>query len=77
MARVIREEEMRAQEESERRAREIVTIAVQRIATEQVAELTTKTVEIPSDELEGPYHRTRWAEYPRLRAKSRCRHYRG
>lgn len=53
MARVIREEEMRAREESERRAREVVTIAIQRIATEQVAELTTKTVEIPSDELKG------------------------
>ena len=53
MARVIREEEMRAKEESEQRAREVVTIAVQRIATEQVAELTTKTLEIPSDELKG------------------------
>jgi ribonuclease Y len=53
MARVIREEEMRAHEESERRAREIVTVVVQRIATEQVAELTTKTLEIPNDELKG------------------------
>jgi len=53
MARVIREEELRAHEEAERRAREIVTVVVQRIATEQVAELTTKTMEIPSDELKG------------------------
>jgi ribonuclease Y len=53
MARVIREEELRAHEEAERRAREIVTVVVQRIATEQVAELTTKTLEIPSDELKG------------------------
>ncbi len=53
MARVIREEEMRAHEEADRRAREIVTVAVQRIATEQVAELTTKTLEIPNDELKG------------------------
>ncbi|HOT93345.1 MAG TPA: ribonuclease Y [Anaerolineae bacterium] len=53
MARVIREEEMRAHEEAERRAREIVTVAVQRVATEQVAELTTKTLEIPNDELKG------------------------
>ncbi|MFN2108871.1 MAG: ribonuclease Y, partial [Anaerolineae bacterium] len=52
-ARVIREEELRAHEEAERRAREIVTVVVQRIATEQVAELTTKTLEIPSDELKG------------------------
>ncbi|MGC9394604.1 MAG: ribonuclease Y [Anaerolineae bacterium] len=53
MARVIREEELRAHEEAERRARDIVTVVVQRIATEQVAELTTKTMEIPSDELKG------------------------
>ncbi|HRT31820.1 MAG TPA: Rnase Y domain-containing protein, partial [Anaerolineae bacterium] len=53
MARVIREEEFYAQEEAERRARQIITTAVQRIAGEQVAELTTKTIEIPSDELKG------------------------
>ncbi len=53
MARVVREEEMRAHEEAEARARKIVTIAVQRIASEQVAELTTTTIEIPNDELKG------------------------
>ncbi|TFG72300.1 MAG: ribonuclease Y [Anaerolineales bacterium] len=53
MARVIREEEMRAREESDRRAREVITTALQRLATEQVAELTTKSLTIPSDELKG------------------------
>ncbi|MBN1259883.1 MAG: ribonuclease Y [Anaerolineae bacterium] len=53
MARVIREEELQAQEEAERRARKIITTAVQRLASEQVAELTTKTIEIPSDDLKG------------------------
>ncbi len=53
MARVIREEEIRAEEEAERRARKIITTAIQRMASEQVAELTTKSVEIPSDELKG------------------------
>lgn len=53
MARVIREEEMRAREESDRRAREVITTSLQRLATEQVAELTTKTLTIPSDELKG------------------------
>ncbi|MFP4343121.1 MAG: ribonuclease Y [Anaerolineales bacterium] len=53
MARVIREEELRAEEEADRRARKIITIAIQRMASEQVAELTTKSVEIPSDELKG------------------------
>ncbi len=53
MARVIREEEELAREEAERRARKIITTAVQRLASEQVAELTTTTIEIPSDELKG------------------------
>jgi ribonuclease Y len=53
MARVIREEEIRAEEEADRRARKIITTAIQRMASEQVAELTTKSVEIPSDELKG------------------------
>ncbi len=53
MARVIREEEERAKEEAERRAREIITAAIQRMASEEVAELTTTTLEIPSDDLKG------------------------
>lgn len=53
MARVIREEELRAREEADRRAREIITTSIQRLASEQVADLTTKTLEIPSDELKG------------------------
>jgi ribonuclease Y len=53
MARVIREEELRAKEEADRRARDIITTSIQRLASEQVAELTTKTLEIPSDELKG------------------------
>lgn len=53
MARVIREEELRAREEAESRARAIITVAVQRLASETVAELTTTSIEIPSDELKG------------------------
>ncbi|HHE71347.1 MAG TPA: ribonuclease Y [Chloroflexi bacterium] len=53
MARVIREEELRAREEAEHRARKIITTAIQRLASEQVAELTTKSLEIPSDDLKG------------------------
>ncbi len=53
MARVIREEEQRAKEEGELRARKIIVTAVQRLASEPVAELTTKTVDISSDELKG------------------------
>lgn len=53
LARVIREEEARAKEEADRRAREIITTAVQRLASEQVAELTTTSIDIPSDDLKG------------------------
>ena len=53
MARVIREEEIRAKQQADERAREIITTSIQRLASEQVAELTTRTLEIPSDELKG------------------------
>jgi len=52
-ARMIREEEQRAREEAEARARKVIVTALQRIAGEQVGELTTTTIEIPSDELKG------------------------
>ncbi len=53
MARVIREEVERAEESAEDEARKIITTAVQRIASEQVAEITTRNIEIPSDDLKG------------------------
>ena len=53
MARVIREEEQNAKEEADLRARKIIVTAVQRLASEPVAELTTKTVDISSNELKG------------------------
>ncbi|MEA3309696.1 MAG: ribonuclease Y [Chloroflexota bacterium] len=53
MARVIREEVERAEERSEDEARKIITTAIQRIASEQVAEVTTRNIEIPSDDLKG------------------------
>jgi len=53
MARVIREVEARTQEEAERRAREIITLAIQRFASDQVAEATVSLVPLPSDEMKG------------------------
>jgi len=53
MARIIRQVETEAQEEGDRRAREIITTAIQRVASEHVAEVTTSTVSIPSDEMKG------------------------
>jgi ribonucrease Y len=53
MARVIRQVEAEAQEEGERRARKIVTVAIQRIASDQVSEVAISTVPLPSDEMKG------------------------
>jgi len=53
MARVIRQVEAEAREEAEARARKIITTAIQRISSEQVAELTVSTVTLPSDEMKG------------------------
>jgi len=52
-ARIIRESEAKAHEEAERKAREIITMAIQRIASDQVAETTVSTVELPGDEMKG------------------------
>lgn len=53
MARVIRQVEAEAREEADERGRKIITYAIQRIASEQVAELTVSTVSLPSDEMKG------------------------
>lgn len=53
MARVIREVEAEAKEEADRRARKIITLAIQRIASEQVAESTISSVPLPSDDMKG------------------------
>lgn len=53
MARVIRQVEQQAREEGDRKAREVITLAIQRIASDQVAETTVSTVPLPSDEMKG------------------------
>ncbi|MGC9336017.1 MAG: ribonuclease Y, partial [Anaerolineae bacterium] len=53
MARVIREVEAETREEADRRAREIVTLAIQRIASDQVAEVAVSAVPLPSDDMKG------------------------
>ena len=53
MARVIREVEAEAREDGERRARKIVTLAVQRIASDQVSEIAVSTVPLTSDDMKG------------------------
>jgi len=53
MARIIRQIEAEAREEGEARARRIITTAIQRIASEHVADITTSVVPLPSDEMKG------------------------
>ena len=53
MARVIRQVEADIKQEADRKAREIVTLAIQRIATEQVSETVVSAVPLPSDEMKG------------------------
>jgi ribonuclease Y len=53
MARVVREVEAQAKEEGGRKAQEIITLAIQRIASDQVAETTVSTVPLPNDEMKG------------------------
>lgn len=52
-ARIIRELEMQARAEGERRAREIITTAIERIASDQVVESTVALVPLPNDEMKG------------------------
>ncbi|MGH2723265.1 MAG: ribonuclease Y [Actinomycetota bacterium] len=49
----VREIEQRAREEGEERARKIITIAIQRVASEQTAESTVSVFTLPSDDLKG------------------------
>src|SRR5947207_6270478 len=49
----VREIEQAAREEGERRARKIVTIAIQRVASEQTSESTVSVFTLPSDDMKG------------------------
>ena len=49
----VREIEQRAREDGEERARKIVTIAIQRVASEQTAESTVSVFTLPSDDMKG------------------------
>jgi ribonuclease Y len=49
----VREIEQRAREEGEERARKILTVAIQRVASEQTAESTVAVFTLPSEDMKG------------------------
>jgi len=49
----IREAEAKAKDEADKKAREIITTAIQRCAADHVAETTVSVVELPNDEMKG------------------------
>ncbi|MDP2966168.1 MAG: ribonuclease Y [Pelolinea sp.] len=53
MARIIRQIEAEARQEGDKRARELITEAIQRVASDQVAQVTTSTVSLPNEEMKG------------------------
>jgi ribonucrease Y len=53
MARVIREIEDKAKENAEEKARELIALAIQRVASEHVADVTISVVALPNDEMKG------------------------
>ena len=53
MARIMREIEDKAKETAEDRARELVALAIQRVASDHVSEITVSVVPLPNDDMKG------------------------
>ncbi|MBN1218761.1 MAG: ribonuclease Y [Anaerolineae bacterium] len=53
LARILRQVEADVKEEADRKARKIIALAMQRIASDQVSETTVSSVPLPSDDMKG------------------------
>jgi ribonucrease Y len=53
IARIIRQVEAEAREEGDKRARDIISLAVQRLASEHVSEISVSVVPLPNDDMKG------------------------
>lgn len=53
IALLIKDKESKAKEEADRRARDIVSLAIQRCAADQVAESTVAVIPLPNEEMKG------------------------
>jgi ribonucrease Y len=53
MARIIRQIEAEARQEGDKKARELITDSIQRIASDQVAQVTSSSVALPNEEMKG------------------------
>jgi ribonuclease Y len=53
MARIIRQIEAEARAEGDKRARELIADAIQRVASDHVAEVTSSVVTLPNEEMKG------------------------
>ena len=50
---MMKESETRAKEEADKKAKEILSLAIQRCAADHVAETTVSVVNLPNDEMKG------------------------
>ena len=50
---IVRDIEQEARDEGEKKARDIITLAIQKCATDQTADVTVTTVALPTDEMKG------------------------
>ena len=64
-AAMVREIETRAREEGEKKARNIIALAIQKCPPTHVAESTVSVINLPQRRHEGPHHRPRGTPHPR------------